>query len=213
MSTTQGQSESGGQAPGVPGGFPPNAPAGPWWTPPPEQRPRRGGGLLAGLGIALALLLSAAALVVGVVALVRQPATSASSASSTSSAPSQAGDTTAADKALCTAIAPAMGDSDRISNAYVALGQAGSPERDAALPKFVTDTKDWTHRAQGVLDAHPDAQAFLMRSVQRYIDDRRLLAAELRPGPLKPYDDEIWSDSMAAYSGPLSVCGDLGVTW
>ena len=150
MSTTQGQSESGGQAPGVPGGFPPNAPAGPWWTPPPEQRPRRGGGLLAGLGIALALLLSAAALVVGVVALVRQPATSASSASSTSSAPSQAGDTTAADKALCTAIAPIMGDSDRVSNAYTNLGAAGTPDRDAATPQFVTDTKDWTRRAQEV---------------------------------------------------------------
>ncbi len=212
MSTTQGQSESGGQ-PRAPGGFPPNAPAGPGWTPPPEQRPRRGGGLLAGLGIALALLLSAAALVVGVVALVRQPATSASSASSTTSAPSQAGDTTAADRALCTAIAPIMGDSDRVSNAYTNLGAAGTPDRDAATPQFVTDTKDWTHRAQEALDAHSDVQPFLRHSLQRYIDDRQILVAGLRTGPLPPYQDAIWTDSMAAYNGPITACGDLGIKW
>jgi len=64
-----------------------------------------------------------------------------------------------------------------------------------------------------VLDSHPNVDPYFKRSLQRFIDDGKLLAADLKPGPTKSYDDAIWSDSMAAYGGPLSICYDLGVQW
>jgi hypothetical protein len=106
-----------------------------------------------------------------------------------------------------------MAEINGISNTYLALGEAGTPARDSALPKFISDTQDWIGRVQPILDQHPDARPFFRRSLQRFIDDRNLLVLGLKPGPLSPEAYAMWSDSLGAYSGPLHVCDQLGVKW
>ena len=200
-----------GQQPGTPA--PPGGPPGYGWryaasTPP--TPPRRSKGLAA--AVAAAIVLATAALVVGIVDLTRSstPGAPAASAPTTSVSPA---DTTAANRALCNAIAPLMAEDDQRANAWIATGAPGTPARDTALPKFRTDTEDWAHRVQDVQNAHLNAEPFLKRTLQRFIDDRVLLVRNMRPGPAKQYDDEAWSDSMTAYGGPLSVCGGLGIKW
>ena len=106
-----------------------------------------------------------------------------------------------------------MAESDRVSNAYTGTGDMGTPARDAALPKYVSDTQDWARRTQAVLDANPDADPFFRRTLQRFIDDRKLFVANVRPGPGQDYDQSAWADSLTAYGGPLSICQGLGIKW
>nr|WP_232425883.1 hypothetical protein [Mycobacterium sp. JS623] len=162
----------------------------------------------------VAAVIAVAALVVGIIGLFRPSSGSAPATSIASPTRTAAGqDTSTADHALCTAIAPLMADYDRTSNNWTESGEPGTPARDAALPKYRSDTEDWARRIQDALDAHPDADPFLKRTLQRYIDDRILLVRNIEPGPSKPTDDEAWSDSMTAYEGPVSVCWKLGVKW
>ncbi len=194
----------------APGQFPapPSGPAGSWQQQPVAPPvPKAGGGLIKA-GIATALAMSTAALVVGGIALTRH-----TGATNSGSASSDAADTSAADKALCTAIAPILADSDQVVNAWINAGPDGSPARDAALQTFKMQNADWTKRAQEVLDANPSAGAFFQRTLQRYIDDHRLLALALRPGELKPNMEAIYTDGLAAYAGPLAICGGMGITW
>jgi len=167
-----------------------------------------------GLAVAVALMLATAALVIGIVDLTRSSPTAAPVASSstrpTSSAPT---DFTAANRVLCTAIAPLMADSNRAAKAFTSLGPGGSPESNAGVPKFISDTKDWVGRIQPVIDSHQDADPFFRRTLQRFVDDRRLLVADLEAGPWTPYDQTNWNDSLSAGTGPLSTCWDLGVKW
>jgi hypothetical protein len=165
-------------------------------------------------GVVLAILLATAALVIGIILLVRPAPTSlvASPAPATSS-PTGTDDTSAADRALCTAIAPLMAENDQFSNAYVRLGDAGTPTRDAATPKFITDTQDWIRRIQPILDQNSHVDPFLQRSLQRYIDDQHLIVVDLTPGQLTSYAKVLFSDSVGAYSGPLHICDGLGVKW
>jgi hypothetical protein len=162
----------------------------------------------------VAIVVAVAALVV---ALVRggessAPATpTAQSPTALTAAPSAV--TTAADKALCEAIAPLMAESDQMSNAYTNTGDIGTPGRDAALPKFIADTEAWIPRIQAVLDSHVDVRPIFKRSLQRYIDDRQLLVWNVEPGPARSYDESTWADSLAAYGGPLRICHDLGIHW
>lgn len=127
--------------------------------------------------------------------------------------PTQAADPTKGAHALCAAIAPLFAENDKKSNEWNATGDPGTPARDAALPGYRAFSEDWAGRAQDVLNAHPDADQFLRRTTQRFIDDRVLLVRNMRTGPVKPPDDEAWADSMTAYEGPLSVCQYLGITW
>lgn len=173
------------------------------------QGSRRNHKMLAA-GVTLAILLAAAALAVGIVLLLR-PAPTLRAAAPTPTRTS--GYTTDADRALCTAIAPLMAENDRFSNAYVGLGAPGTPARDAATPKFITDTQDWIRRMQPVVDANPSVDPYLLRSLQRLIDDRHLLVVDLTPGPLMAYASTLWQDSIGAYSGPLHLCNALGVKW
>ena len=155
----------------------------------------------------LAVALAITALVVALVALGHKPPPAASAA------PVSAQATTAADKALCQAIGPLMKENDDRSNAFLGTGAAGSPERDAALPKFVTDTQDWAHRTQQVLDTHANPPRFMTRALQRYVDDMQLFVASVRPGPGTQYDESAWTDSIEAYGGPLATCQALGISW
>jgi hypothetical protein len=202
-------------APTVPGG-PPAPPPGPppseWRYPPPPTR--RGKGLP--IAVAAAIVLATAALVIGIVDLTLPSQTAASvapSAAPAAATPTTGQDTTAADRGLCTAIAPLMSESDRIGKTYVGLGPAGTPQRDAALPKFISDTQDWITRIQPILDQHRDASPFFQRSLQRFIDDQNLIVSDIAPGPLTSYAEALWSDSLGAYSGPLHICDQLGIKW
>jgi len=162
-----------------------------------------------GTGVVLAILLAVAALIVAILALTREPPPAASPAAP----PSQQGPATADDRKLCEAIAPLMKENDDRSNAFLGTGQPGSPEQDAALPKFVTDTQDWARQTQQVLDANANPPRLLTRTLQRYIDDMQLFVASVRPGPGTKYDEAAWTDSIVAYGGPLATCQALGVQW
>lgn len=163
------------------------------------------------------MLISTAALVVGIIGLVRPSASPAQSvgtpAASTSPARSNPVDTTAANKALCGAIAPLMAESDRISKALSSQAPAGSPGWNAEMPKFISAEKDLLGRIQPIIDSHPDVDPYFHRTLQRYVDDRRNLVADIEAGPWQPYDQNIWDDSLGAYNGPLVTCWDLGVKW
>lgn len=162
-------------------------------------------------GVVLAVLLAAAALIV---ALTREPPAPAPAPAAAPQAPTpQQGPTTDADRKLCQAIAPLMKENDDRSNAFLGTGQPGSPEQDAALPKFVTDTQDWARRTQQLLDANANPPRLLTRTLQRYVDDMQLFVASVRPGPGTKYDEAAWTDSIVAYGGPLATCQALGVQW
>ncbi len=106
----------------------------PYGGPLPQSRHR-----ILGVGVVLAVLLAVAALIVAIVAPTREPPPAPPPAAS----PSPQGPTADADRKLCEAVAPLMKENDDRSNAFLGTGDPGSPEQDAALPKFVTDTQDW----------------------------------------------------------------------
>jgi len=157
--------------------------------------------------VVLSILIAVAALIIAIVALNHEPPP-APAASPTQQAPAPD-----ADRKLCQAIAPLMKENDDRSNAFLGTGQPGSPEQDAALPKFVTDTQDWARRTQQVLDTNANPPRLLTRTLQRYIDDMQLFVASVRPGPGTKYDEAAWTDSIVAYGGPLATCQALGVQW
>ena len=177
--------------------------------PPYAGPPRSSGRRLLGSGVVLAVLLAVAALIVAIVALNQEPPPAASPATP----PARQGPTTDADRKLCEGIGPLMKENDDRSNAFLGTGQPGSPEQDAALPKFVTDTQDWARRTQQVLDANANPPRLLARTLQRYIDDMQLFVASVRPGPGTKYDEAAWTDSIVAYGGPLATCQAVGVQW
>jgi hypothetical protein len=149
--------------------------------------------------------LAAAALVVSLVSAHRTTPTATQP-----EATNQSATTAESDKALCQAIAPLIKDSNAEAKAYTSTAN-GTPERDAATPGFVNQTNDWVKRAQPVLDQYSTPPRFLTRTLQRYIDDMRLFANSLRPGPSTDADRAAWNDSLVALGGPYEVCGDLGV--
>ncbi|WP_431241084.1 hypothetical protein ACQ86B_28705 (plasmid) [Mycolicibacterium aichiense] len=106
-----------------------------------------------------------------------------------------------------------MAENDQTNNTYAKTGDAGTPARDAATPKFISDTLDWIRKAQPILDQHPDVDPFFRRSLQRFIDDQHLIVIDLTPGPLAQYTKTLFSDSVGAYSGPLHICDGLGIKW
>lgn len=201
-----------GGAPGVPmGSPPPPPPAYDWRYAPPVARASK----RSAVAIWMTAVVAFAALAVGIVALVTQPSAApvATGPSGQRSSAPAATDTTEADRALCTAIGPLLAEGDEINNAYGDLGDAGTPARDAATPKFIRDSLDWISRVQPIVDEHPGADQFLQRSIQRSVDDTHLIVLDLEPGPLPQYLRTLFSDSVGAYSGPVHICEQLGVTW
>jgi len=164
---------------------------------------------LAGVG-----LLAVAAIVLSIISLTRgAEAPAPGSSPAPRSQNSAAADPAAATHDLCTGIGPLLSANDRTANAYLALGAAGTPARDAATPKFINDTNSAIAQIQEVLDTHPDADPFLRRALQRHIDDQHLITADLSAGPFQDYDQVVWADHLAAYSGVLTVCSKAGVKW
>lgn len=190
--------------PPVPGGSPGPAaqPKQEWrYVPAPVRRNTR-----MALAVALVGLLAAAALVVGIVDLTRAP-------TSTTPAAASPTDTTAANRALCTAIAPLMSESDRVAKTWTSLGPPGSPQASAGVQAFIGGTKDWLARVQPVIDSHPDADPFFRRSLQDFVDSNKFVVLDLEAGPWQPYDQTVWNSALGSYNGPLSVCWGLGVRW
>jgi hypothetical protein len=178
-----------------------------WAAQPGQRRPR-----FSWLALC-ALVVASAALVVGIAALVRPtPAPPPAAAPASSSSAHPAG-TTEANRAFCTAIAPLMAESDKSAQAYSHLGPPNSTEWKPGAQTFITDTKAWFGRIQPVIDTHGDADPFLLRSTQRFVDDLQYLVEDLESGPWEQYDQTIWNDSVSAVSGPLNVCAGVGVKW
>jgi hypothetical protein len=164
------------------------------------------------VAVAAAILLSVGALAVGITALTRPIATTPSEPTNAAAGPAE--DTTAADRALCTAIAPLMAESDRLERTYQATGAPDSPERKAATPQYIKDAQDWARQIQPIIDSNPDADPFFLRSLQRFVDDIKLLAYDLGAfGPYGATDETLLRTSVGAYVGPLNICWDLGVKW
>lgn len=186
------------------GGALPQPPPG-WQPAPLSWRPRRRVSWLA----LLATVLAAAALVLSLIAVLRPaPAGDASAAA-------PAADTTAADKALCEAIAPLMGESRQIMGRLDKSGPPDSQERVAALPVYTAATKEWVAKMQPLIDAHPNADPFFRRSLQRVVDDSKLLALDLAGSTGRYYnsDDVLLQDAIGSLGGPMNACAVLGVKW
>ncbi len=194
-----------------PGSYMPPAGYGP---PPPPGRPRSPG-LFTAIGLASAILLAVAGLIVGIIGLNRPPASTSTSQSSSASSPSTSAtsDTTAADRKLCEEVGPLLHESNETGKAFVDLGNPGTAARDAGISDYEASVLDWVKRIQPVLDSHPGADPFLRRMLQRMIDDIRVYAVNIRPGPETAPDAAAWNDATIGYSGPHEVCHRLGVQW
>ena len=200
----------------APGSSPPPASNGPGYVPKPPvfdsnvgRSPNRTGLLAA--GVVLALLLGIAALVVAIVAAV--PRSEPAPASPVQAEPQQLF-VDDADRALCQAIAPLMRESTDAKNAFIRSGPPGSPERDAAISTFKSDTEDWSHRAQELINGHANPPRYLIRTLQRYVDDMLLYVENIYPGqPPDEFDQPTWQLGIVDYGGPLSVCARLGIEW
>lgn len=179
------------------------------YGPPPPRRPTK----LIGFGVALAVVLSAAALIVGVIALVRQPGTAVTATPPSSSPATPVGDTSAADKALCKEVGPLLREVVDEGKRFVALGDPGTPERDSGIPAFRRAIEDWATRIQPILDNGSASSPYLKRTLQTEVDFKQLYATNIRPGPEQITDAQAWNIAAIAHGGPWEVCHALGVTW
>jgi hypothetical protein len=212
---TIAQPTQGGPGPGPLGvGGPPGPPQNFGWQPAPPPPPvKRGKGLAAAVGAAI--VLATAALAVGIIALVRPAPSAPPPAAAPPSSSAHPAGTTEANRAFCTDIAPLMTESNATAQAFSRVGK-DSPDWKAAAEKYIPATKDWDRRMQPVIDSHGDADPFLLRSMQRFVDNQRDLIADLEAGEgakWLPYDQTNWNDSLSALSGPTGICWDLGVKW
>lgn len=188
---------------------PPQAPAPVFLSP----RPSRLRTALAAAGILLAVVLAASSLVVALTGRSSSDTNTPAPSADNPAASSDTASTEVADRGLCTAIAPLMSEYSRTAKAWFALGQPGTPARDAALPQFISDTEDWVARVDAVMDEHTGVQPRFERTLQRYVDDLWLFANNVEPGPERTYDGAAWTDSLIAYGGPQSICDSLGAGW
>jgi len=195
------------------GNFPVGGPVPPGFGPvyPPPPKPSRAGVWLG----SVACVLAAAALVVGVVALVtaqREPA----------SLPKQDNPgrlaekvfVPEADKALCTKIGPLMRAETERANAFLATGDPDSPERREAIPKFKAETLQWANQIQAVLNEDADSPRYLTRTLQQYVDGMLLYSENMYPDKEPDaYDNTTYDSAAVYYGGPLGTCHRVGVRW
>lgn len=211
-----GNSPWGGQAsPPPPSGAHPQVPQnfGPPQPPPwqPATAPKSRSGLWVPIGVALAILLGVAALVIS---LLRGDSDQPVSPTVGESANEPQGFDDAADRDLCIAIGPLMKESEDLRNGLVDSGPQNSPERMAAIPKFQNDTYDWQRRAQQVLNDNADPPRYLARIIQRYIDDSVNHAEILAPNrESSKYEIPLYDLGLMDYSGVLGRCFDLDAPW
>lgn len=182
----------------------------PPWPPQPIGKPPRRG-LLVPIGVATAVLLSAAALVV---ALVNGSGDASPAPVQTQTAQPPEVFVDDADRALCQAMGPLMSESADRNNALQDLTKQNTPERKAAIPKFVSETYDWADKAQDMLNNHPDPPRFLTRNFQRYIDDSLLFAEGLSPDrDSSVYENQIYENIIKDLAGLIGRCTEVDVRW
>jgi hypothetical protein len=188
-----------------------SAPPPPWPPQPVAKPPRRG--LLVSIGVAVAVLLSAAALVVSLVKGIGDSSTAPNHAPTARPEPTQLF-VDDADRDLCKAMGSLMRESSDSRNALTRSGAPNTPERKAAIPQFITDAYDWSHRAQEVLNQHSSPPRFLVRNFQRYIDDSIMYAEALSPDrDASIYENQIYDSGIMDLSGLIGRCADVDVPW
>jgi hypothetical protein len=167
---------------------------------------------LVGIGVIVAILLGAAALIVS---LTHLGSTTQSSAATTpaSATPSASGDTTEADRALCQAIAPLIKEGAQDGKDFVNLGHTDTPERDAGIPDYKSQVDAWVERIQPVLDQHANPSRYLTRMTQMFIDFTHSYADNVRPGPEREADATAWNSRTVAFGAAYQICPKFGVTW
>ena len=125
------------------------------YGPPPPRRP----GKLIGLGVALAVVLSAAALIVGVIALVRQPDTAVTATPSSFAGRHAGGEnTSAADKALCERVGPLLREVVDEGKRIRRKGplRNASEIGDAGITSFRRHVEEWATRIEPIMDEDSD---------------------------------------------------------
>lgn len=160
----------------------------------------------------IAVLLAGAALVVS---LIRKPETQAPpnpTSTPTATVPAQQLFVEDADRALCEAIAPLMGEVGEQNKTFGSLAP-GSPEQGAAIPGYRSFIEEWAGRIQAVLNTHADPSRYLTRTLQAYIDEKLLYVELAEPGRLDPGDQLTWNQASIDGGGPLGTCKKLGITW
>jgi hypothetical protein len=161
----------------------------------------------------VAILLAGAALVVSLVRKPETPVTAQPTPTPTTTAPVQQQlFVEDADRALCQAIAPLMGEVGEQNKKFAALAP-GSPEQSAAIPGYRSFIEDWTNRIQAILNSHADPPRYLTRTLQAYIDDKLLYVELAEPGRVDPGDQLTWNQASIDGGGPLGTCNKLGITW
>ncbi|WNG92484.1 hypothetical protein [Mycobacterium sp. ITM-2016-00318] len=163
-------------------------------------------------GVALALLLGVAALVISIIGTTSgadpQPPLA------TAQAEPQNLFVEAADKSLCEAIGPLMREETERANAFLATGEPDSPERKAAIPKFKADTLIWADRIQTLLNEHAQPPRYLTRTLQQYVDGMLLYSENMYPDRAPDaYDNDAYDSASIAYGGPLATCYKVGIRW
>ena len=121
---------------------------------------------------AIACVLAAAALIVGVVSLnlSRQVQATSTTASEVAQPLAQELFDDDANTQLCRAIGPLMKESDESKRSLQQSGAPGSPERAAVIPEFEGDTLSCAQRLQVVLNEHAKPPRYLTQTLQDYIN-------------------------------------------
>jgi hypothetical protein len=167
---------------------------------------------LLGIGVIVAILLGATAMVISLTGVGRQSVQS-TTATSASATPAAGGDTTEADRALCQAIAPLLKQSLQDGKDFVNLGYTGTPERDGGIADYKTKVDNWVGQVQPILDQHANPPRYLARMTQLFIDFTHSYADNIRPGPATDFDNAAWNNRVVAFGGPYEVCKKYGADW
>ncbi len=118
------------------------------------------------------------------------------------------------DRQLCQAMGALMNEQLDSRKAFIDSGQQNTPERKAAIPKFVSGTYDWAQRAQDVLNQHSDPPRFLTRNYQRFIDDALLYAEQLAPDrDSSIYENQLYEFGTIDLAGLIGRCSEVDVNW
>jgi hypothetical protein len=163
-------------------------------------------------GVALAVLLGVAALVLSIVTATRGPEPTPPSPPPQAALQELFDDEV--DKALCEVIGPLMQEETDRGKAFINSGEPDSPERKAAVPRFKAETLDWASRIQKLLNEHANPPRYLTRTLQQYVDGMLLYSENLRDDRAPdPYDNKAYEAAIIAVGGPLATCYKVGAGW
>ncbi len=203
----------------LPPGSGPPPPSGPGYVPQPPANfgtpatPKRGRTGLLASGVALAVLLGVAALVLSIIGLTRHPESPAPPPPTPQAAPEELF-VDDADKALCEAVGDLMREETDRTTAFFGSGEPDSPARKAAIPEFQSKTLDWADRAQAVLNDHANPPRYLTRTLGQYIDGMLLYTENLHEDRAPdPFDNTTYESAVVALGGPLATCYKVGAGW